>query len=43
MINGIKPTLTKTTELKLKPTSFAEAMVKFLIKLELLLILLGIR
>ena len=34
MINGIKPKLTKTTELKLKPISFDEAMVKFLIKLE---------
>jgi len=34
MINGIKPKLTKTTELRIKPTSFDEAMVKFLIKLE---------
>ena len=34
MINGIKPTMTKTTELRIKPTSFDEAMVKFLIKLE---------
>ena len=34
MINGIKPKLTKTTELKLKPISFDEAMVNFLIKLE---------
>ena len=34
MINGIKPTLTKTTELRIKPTSFDEAMVNFLIKLE---------
>ena len=34
MINGIKPTLTKTTELRIKPTSFDEAMVWFLIKLE---------
>ena len=34
MINGIKPILTKTTELRIKPTSFDEAMVKFLIKLE---------
>ena len=29
MINGIKPKLTKTTELKLKPISFDEAMEKF--------------
>ena len=29
MINGIKPILTKTTELKLKPISFDEAMSKF--------------
>ena len=34
MINGIKPQMTKTTELRIKPTSFDEAMVKFLIKLE---------
>ena len=34
MINGIKPQLTKTTELRIKPTSFDEAMVNFLIKLE---------
>ena len=34
MINGIKPKLTKTTELKLKPISFDEAMVKFCTKLE---------
>ena len=34
MINGIKPILTTTTKLRIKPTSFDEAMVKFLIKLE---------
>jgi hypothetical protein len=34
MINGIKPQMTKTTELRIKPTSFDEAMVNFLIKLE---------
>ena len=34
MINGIKPILTTTTKLGIKPTSFDEAMVKFLIKLE---------
>ena len=34
MINGIKPTLQTTTKLGIKPTSFDEAMVKFLIKLE---------
>jgi len=34
MINGIKPQMTKTTELRIKPISFDEAMVKFLIKLE---------
>ena len=34
MINGIKPKMTKTTELRIKPTSFDEAMVNFLIKLE---------
>ena len=34
MINGIKPTMTKTTELRIKPTSFDEAMVGFLLKLE---------
>ena len=33
MINGIKPKLTKTTELKLKPISFDDAMVKFCDKL----------
>ena len=34
MINGIKPELTKTTELKLKPISFDEAMESFCTKLE---------
>ena len=34
MINGIKPMMTKTTELRIKPTSFDEAMVGFLLKLE---------
>ena len=34
MINGIKPKLTKTTELKLKPISFDEAMVVFCNKLK---------
>ena len=29
MINGIKPKLHKTTELRIKPTSFDEAMTKF--------------
>ena len=33
MINGIKPKLTKTTELKLEPISFDDAMVKFCDKL----------
>ena len=33
MINGIKPTLTTTTKLGIKPTSFDEAMVKFCDKL----------
>jgi hypothetical protein len=33
MINGIKPTMTKTTELKLEPISFDDAMVKFCDKL----------
>ena len=33
MINGIKPKLTKTTELRIEPTSFDEAMVKFCDKL----------
>tara|TARA_Y100000593_G_C4287232_1_gene326195 strand:- start:1265 stop:1687 length:423 start_codon:yes stop_codon:yes gene_type:complete len=34
MINGIKPELTKTTELKIKPTTFDEAMVVFCDKLK---------
>jgi len=34
MINGIKPKLTKTTELGIKPTSFGGAMLKFCTKLE---------
>ena len=34
MINGIKPKLTKTTELGIKPTSFDEAMVVFCDKLK---------
>ena len=34
MINGIKPTMTKTTELRIKPTSFDEAMSKFCEKFE---------
>ena len=34
MINGIKPTITTTTRLGIKPTSFDEAMVGFLLKLE---------
>ena len=34
MINGIKPTLTTTTKLRIKPCSFNEAMEKFCIKLE---------
>ncbi len=33
MINGIKPKMTKTTELKLEPISFDDAMVKFCDKL----------
>ena len=33
MINGIKPTMTKTTELRVKPTNFDDAMVKFCDKL----------
>ena len=33
MINGIKPTLTKTTELRIKPTTFDEAMDSFCGKL----------
>ena len=34
MINGIKPTMTTTTKLGIKPTSFDEAMDKFCDKLE---------
>ena len=34
MINGIKPILTTTTKLGIKPTSFDEALRKFCIKLE---------
>ena len=34
MINGIKPTMTKTTELRIKPTSFDKAMDMFCTKLE---------
>jgi hypothetical protein len=34
MINGIKPTMTTTTKLGIKPTSFDEAMGKFCNKLE---------
>ena len=34
MINGIKPTMTKTTELRIKPTSFDEAMNVFCDRLE---------
>ena len=34
MINGIKPKLTKTTELKIEPISFDEAMVVFCDKLK---------
>ena len=34
MINGIKPKLTKTTELKIKPTTFDDAMDVFCTKLE---------
>ena len=34
MINGIKPMMTKTTELRIKPTSFDEAMEVFCTKLE---------
>ena len=33
MINGIKPMMTRTTELRIKPTSFNEAMEKFCEKL----------
>jgi len=34
MINGIKPIMTKTTELRIKPTSFDKAMEAFCTKLE---------
>ena len=34
MINGIKPTMSKTTELRIKPTSFDEAMEAFCTRLE---------
>ena len=34
MINGIKPTMSKTTELRIKPTSFDEAMEGFCTRLE---------
>mgnify|MGYP003136102409 FL=1 len=34
MINGIKPTITTTTKLNIKPTSFDEAMDKFCKRLE---------
>ena len=34
MINGIKPTMTTTTKLRIKPTSFDEAMLVFCDKLE---------
>ena len=34
MINGIKPTITTTTKLRIKPTSFNEAMSVFCNKLE---------
>ena len=34
MINGIKPQMTKTTELRIKPTSFDEAMNVFCDRLE---------
>ena len=34
MINGIKPQMTTTTKLRIKPTSFDEAMVVFCKKLE---------
>ena len=33
MINGIKPSLQTTTKLRIKPTSFDEAMEKFCNKL----------
>ena len=34
MINGIKPQMSKTTELRIKPTSFDEAITAFCTKLE---------
>ena len=34
MINGIKPTMTTTTKLNIKPTSFDEAMTAFCTRLE---------
>ena len=34
MINGIKPQMSKTTELRIKPTSFDEAMSAFCTRLE---------
>ena len=34
MINGIKPTITTTTKLNIKPTSFNEAMDRFCTRLE---------
>ena len=34
MINGIKPQMTKTTELRIKPTSFNDAMDRFCTRLE---------
>ena len=34
MINGIKPTITTTTKLGIKPTSFGGALLKFCTKLE---------
>jgi len=34
MINGIKPQMSKTTELRIKPTSFDKAMEAFCTKLE---------
>ncbi len=34
MINGIKPTMAKTTELRIKPTTFSDAMDVFCKKLE---------
>ena len=34
MINGIKPKMTKTTELRIKPTTFSDAMDGFCKKLE---------